>query len=202
MKTIKRNLWIGLVMVIVLTAVSCEGKEGPVGPAGPQGPQGIQGPAGTTGATGPMGNANVTLYKYGAMTFTISKNLYIPNVSRETMDNSILLSYYNPSVEVETNWYQMPGFGSSGAYNIRTFWYQSGNDYLFGIRTLTPAGANYTASVSFRAVRIFLIPASTTITGTAAPSIDGVGTKKVNLSLEAMMKLSYQEACEYFGFEE
>ena len=104
-----------IVACITLMMTGCKGEEGPPGPEGaavPQGPQGIQGPA---------GNANVTLYKYGTMTFTGSHQLIIPNVSRATMDNSILLAYYNPSNEAETTWYLMPGFGSQGIYNIRTY---------------------------------------------------------------------------------
>lgn len=167
---------------LALLMMGCKGEEGPAGPAGPQGPQGIQGiqgpagqtgpagPAGQTGQTGPagpMGNANVTLYTYGSMTFTTSKMLTIPNVSRATMDKSILLAYYNPISEAETAWYQMPGFGSSGGYNIRTYWYQSGTAYLFGIRAMTLTGASYTTSLTFRGVRIFLIPASLTISASA-----------------------------------
>lgn len=170
-----------IVACITLMMTGCKGEEGPPGPegaAGPQGPQGIQGPA---------GNANVTLYKYGTMTFTGSHQLIIPNVSRATMDNSILLAYYNPSNEAETTWYLMPGFGSQGIYNIRTYWYQNGTNYLYGIRSMTPTGASYTLSLTFKGVRIFLIPASTTINAVAIAEELPFDVK------------SYQEVVSYYG---
>jgi len=176
-----------IVACITLMMTGCKGEEGPPGPegaAGPQGPQGIQGPVGATGAAG---NANVTLYQYGAMTFTGSHQLIIPNVSKATMDNSILLAYYNPSNEAESTWYLMPGFGSQGIYNIRTYWYQNGTNYLFGIRSMTPTGASYTLSLTFRGVRIFLIPASTTINAIYVP-------KEMPFDVK-----SYQEVVSYYG---
>ncbi|MBW7890625.1 MAG: collagen-like protein [Chitinophagaceae bacterium] len=156
----KRNRFVFIALsVLMITAVSCS-KEGPQGAKGDQGERGEQGPIGPTGKEG---SANVTLYKYGSFTFTGEKSLAIPGVTRETMDSSILLAYYNPSGETESTWYSMPGFGSSGAYHIRTFWYASTNSYLFGIRALTPSGSPYSYALTFRAVRIFLIPAAKVI---------------------------------------
>ncbi|MDD4777186.1 MAG: hypothetical protein PHV53_02740 [Fermentimonas sp.] len=176
--------------------LGCEGKEGPQGPegpAGPQGPIGIEGatgPAGPAGPAGADGNANVTLYKYGPMTFTGAHTLTIPNVSRATMDNSILLAYYNPSNEAESTWYQMPGFGSQGVYSIRTYWYQNGANYLYGIRAMTPAGTSYLTSLTFTGVRIFLIPASNTI---------NASIKADELPFDVQ---SYDAAVSFFGFDD
>ncbi len=178
------------------------GPQGPVGPQGPQGiqgPIGIQGPAGTdgapgaTGATGPMGNANVTLYTYGSMVFSSSHLLVMPNISKETIDNSIILAYYSPDPEPIDTWYPMPGFGPVGTYFVRTYWFPLGTGYAYAIKLLNPDGTVYTATEMFRAVRIFVIPASNVI-----PASRQQPDLIKNLPFNAN---NYTEAAKYFGIK-
>lgn len=149
MRKFKLNHCLFILATFAMVLSGCDGKEGPQGAEGPQGPQGVEGPA---------GNANVKMYKFGQMTFTNEKTLLLPNVTKAEMDNSILLAYYNPSNEVESAWYQMPGMGAQGLYSIRTLWFQIANGYNFSMRVNSPSGGTYSNSVNFRAVRIFYYP--------------------------------------------
>ena len=158
MRKFKLNHCLFILATFAMVLSGCDGKEGPQGAEGPQGPQGVEGPA---------GNANVKMYKFGQMTFTNEKTLLLPNVTKAEMDNSILLAYYNPSNEVESAWYQMPGMGAQGLYSIRTLWFQIANGYNFSMRVNSPSGGTHSNSVSFRAVRIFIIPASQVINASA-----------------------------------
>src|SRR5690606_26213043 len=78
-------------------ARGAQGQLGERGPQGAQGPQGARGAQGPQGERGPMGNANVLLYEFGSHTFTNSLDLDL-SVSREIVDNSMILVYYNPAV--------------------------------------------------------------------------------------------------------
>ncbi len=160
-----------LVATVALLSAACSGKDGVTGPEGPQGPIGTQGNTGptgpqgakgNTGATGAQGNANVQVFEFGSRTFTSSLSLTL-NVSRATIDSSVVFVYYNPQLEAETAWYPIPGSGSGGAYEARFFLYQSGvspSIYTFGIRTLNANGTPYASSLTFRKTRIVLAKAS------------------------------------------
>lgn len=116
------------------------------------------------GDTGPAGNANVTVYNFGTQTTITGTFTYIVNVDQATVDNSLILVYYNPSNEAATAWYQVPGLGSVGAYQTRYFIFQtsaSPSQYTTTIRLLTPDGsATYTTSTTFTKAKIILAPAS------------------------------------------
>lgn len=99
---------------------------------------------------------DVIVFDYGEMTLLGLQELIIPDISKETIDGSILLAFYNPSDEEETAWYQMPGISSSGLYNIRTSLYQRDSNFLFVIKTMFPSGVPYKDSVTFRGVKIYI----------------------------------------------
>lgn len=182
------------------------GSQGLQGPIGPQGPIGIQGPAGTTGATGatgatglpgatgPAGNANVTLYTYGTVTFSSQTLLIIPNISKATIDNSIILGYYNPDPEPTDTWYPMPGFGPVGSYFVRNYWYPSGSDYLYAIKLLKPDGSVYASTEQFRAIRLFVVPASNIVAPAMRQQPDLINNLPFNAN-------SYKETAKYFGIK-
>lgn len=132
------------------------------------GQDGLDGAMGEQGPPGADGNANVIQFEFGEHTFTNSLNLEIP-ISRETVDSSLILMYYNPSNEAPTAWYQMPGLGPGGAYQTRYFIFQSSAEpslYTLGIRTLLPDGsAPYGNSVTFRKIRVIFVEASIIFTG-------------------------------------
>lgn len=165
-----------------------DGAQGSQGPQGPQGPAGVQGPPGAVGATGPAGsngstgatgsagpqgsqgpqgpqgiqgvpgNANVKLFTYGSNTFSFSTSYTIPGLTQADMDKSIVLAYYSIS---STLWYPMPGIGSGGFYELRYYWDKSvSGGTIFNIRLYNLNGTNYTNSITFTAVKIFIIQAS------------------------------------------
>lgn len=116
------------------------------------------------GPAGPPGNANVRVYNFPSMTFTGSINIPIPNLSRGLVDSSVILVYFNPQAEVESAWYPIPGLGSSASYETRFLVYQNAatpTDYIFAIRAMqTGSSSFYTAPLTFRKTRLFLIPAN------------------------------------------
>jgi hypothetical protein len=171
----------GLLLVAVLL-VGCTGDQGPTGPEGPQGPTGATGatgatgPQGPAGPQGPTGNANVTIYEFGSRTFLNNLNLAVP-ITREKMDSSFVLLYYNPEGEAVTAWYPIPGLGPGGQYDTRFFVFQSGTSpstYTFGVRLINPStGSAYGAQVTWRKLRIFVVPATTiNYLDSADPAID------------------------------
>jgi hypothetical protein len=125
---------------------------------------GCKGDTGPAGLDGLDGNANVTVYNFGSQTTTAGTFSYIVNVGQVTVDNSLILVYYNPSTEAATAWYQAPGLGSTGAYMTRYFIFQTNltpSQYTTTIRLLTPDGAaTFTTSTTFTKVKIILAPAS------------------------------------------
>ena len=140
------------------------GPAGPVGPAGPQGPEGPQGPAGPQGPQGPGGNANVTLYQFGERTFTGSTDYVVTGLTQAQLDSSFVLLYYNPTMEAETAWYPIPGLGSVGSYVTRFFVYQLDGNHHFGVRLTNPSdGTAYNTPVTWRKMRIFVVPASAVV---------------------------------------
>ncbi len=152
-----------------------QGARGAQGPQGERGPQGARGAQGPQGERGPMGNANVLLYEFGSHTFTNSLELDL-SVSREIVDNSMILVYYNPAVEAATAWFASPGLGSSGNYQTRYFIYQlsaSPSVYRLGIRTLKPDGsAPYGLPLTFRKIKVVFAEASSIFAAQANGSID------------------------------
>lgn len=147
---------------------ACEGPEGPTGPQGLQGEQGTSGPEGPQGPQGEDGNANVVLYEFGEQTFTNLLSLEL-SVSRETVDNSLVLVYYNPSNENSSAWYPVPGLGSNNSYQTRFYIYQTSIDpsvYTLAIRTLQPDGSgSYGAEVTFTKIRVIFAEATSVIPG-------------------------------------
>ena len=171
-----------LAILFLMSMVACTGDEGPMGPQGlqgekgiqgeqglqgPQGSQGPQGPAGADGQDGKDGNANVQLYEFGVQTFTNSLNLQL-SVSRETVDKSLLLIYYNPAAEAESAWYQMPGMGPGGSYHTRYFIFQSSvspSIYTLGIRTVKADGTAHGIAVTYNKIKVIFAEASSIIPG-------------------------------------
>lgn len=167
MRQSRKVVWSALTTVLLFMG-SCSGDRGPVGPEGPQGPAGPggpTGPGGPAGPQGPTGNANVALYEFGSRSFTGSTNYVVPGITPEQMDASFVLIYFNPSTEVETAWYQVPGIGPGASYETRYFTFQtstSPSEYTFGVRTLNVgASTSYGTQVTWRKLRIFVVPATT-----------------------------------------
>ena len=171
-RNISRLMYL-MVLVTISGLISCEGPEGPQGPEGPTGPAG---PTGATGPQGPMGNANVLLYEYGEETFTGTVTYLITDIASETMEESILLAYYNPSDHAETMWYQAPGPGPEGSYVTRSFWWQTSSsptsNYTLEVRTHNWDGSSNTISKTWTKFRIFIVEASTIYPGTKGSAVD------------------------------
>lgn len=120
---------------------------------------------GERGPAGPAGNANVMMYDFPQQTSSGGTMTFVVDIDRETVDNSMVEIYYNPVPEAETTWYHAPGLGSTGAYMTRTYWFEtSPGTYTFYLRFLTPDGSGtYGTDITSRRTRIFLVPASETI---------------------------------------
>ena len=114
------------------------------------------------GEQGPAGNANVEIHNFGSQTITTGViNYTLKNISRGKIDSSLILVYYNPSIESETSWYPIPSIGSGNLYQTRYFLTQSGNDYSLGIRILKMDGVTaYTTSITFTKLKVVIAPAS------------------------------------------
>jgi hypothetical protein len=110
MRTYKRSLMSGALLLIVcsmlLTACS-KGSAGPAGAAGPAGPTGPQGPQGIEG------NANAMQYTYGPQALsTLGFATLLVTTTEDTVDNSAWYVYlYNSS---NSRWYFIPGYGLGG----------------------------------------------------------------------------------------
>ncbi len=144
-----RTRLLGAVLALPALLASCSGKDGPTGPAG---------------ANGTNGNANVITFQYGTRTTTTGNIDYAFSASQQLVDSSLVLAYYNPSIEAPTAWYPVPGLGSTGAYMTRGMWYQSSlspSTYSYRLFLLTPSGSGaYTTSTTFTKFKIVLVPAS------------------------------------------
>lgn len=116
---------------------------------------------GAQGEPGPTGNANVALFTFENKTFTSSLNLIIP-ITTAKVDSSLVLAYYNPTLEDVTAWYPIPGIGSSGSYQTRYFLFRNAgqNTYTFGIRVLDLAGNPYVGALTFRKIKVIFAPAA------------------------------------------
>jgi len=137
---------LAVILVLAAALYSCSGEDGATGPRGED------------------GNANVIILEYGTQTTTTGMFTYTFQASQGFVDSCLVLGYYNPSTEVPTAWYAVPGLGSMGAYMTRSYWYQISLDpsaYGYYVRLLTPSGsAAYTTSTTFTRFRIVLAPAS------------------------------------------
>lgn len=98
------------------------------------------------------------VFNYGEMILVGIQELVMPDISKETIDNSILLAYYTPTDEEETAWQQMPGISSSGLFKIITYFYQRGSDYSFIIKTISASGVSSQAGIAVRGVKILVTP--------------------------------------------
>jgi|SRR5579859_264015 len=135
--------------------------------------KGDQGPAGTNGTNG---NANVAIYTFGSQTFTGSYNYILTGISQGRIDSSLVLAYYNPAGEAATSWYPVPGPGSGGLYEVRSFFYQSNTSpstYTFGVRLMNAGAATiYGNPVTFTKFKIVIAPASSITAGSrVAPDL-------------------------------
>lgn len=158
-----------LIGIVLALLTACQ-STGPAGPPGADGADGANGANGADGADGADGNANVLQFEFGEVTFTNSLNLTL-EVDRATIDNSLLLVYYNPTGESESAWYAAPGIGSVGAYQTRTFWFQTSTSpsrYTLAIRALKLDGSAYGSPLTFRAIRVIIAEASVVIPASIA----------------------------------
>lgn len=162
MKTFKSLAILVTLTIIVFT--SCKKAE-----------PGKPGEKGEKGEKGDIGNANVQLFEFGSKTFTSTLDLDL-SVSRQTVDNSMILVYYNPAPEAATAWFQAPGLGSSGNYQVRYFIYQltsSPSVYRLGIRTLRADGtASYNTPLTFQKIKVIFAEASSVLTAQARGQLD------------------------------
>lgn len=163
----RRPKLLGVALVLSVLLVSCTGKEGPTGPAGADG---------TNGTNGTNGNANVITFQFGTRTTTTGNIDYPFSASQQLVDSSLILAYYNPSVEAPTAWYPIPGLGSTGAYMTRGMWYQSAlspSTYTYRAFLLTASGSGaYTSSTTFTKFKIIIAPASVITVLTSMGSLD------------------------------
>lgn len=147
------------------------------------------------GDTGPAGNANVTVYNFGSKTFSSTTD-YKLSISQGKIDSSLVLAYYNPSSESESAWYNIPGNGSSNLYVTRSLLYQeTPTTYNYRVFLHNPAGATYTNSVTFRKFRIFVIPASTLITGRVANAEARADINNQTYTESELKAMPYQQLC-------
>jgi hypothetical protein len=168
-----------IMLALFLSASFCNcSKEGPQGPAGAQGAQGAQGTPGDKGDTGPQGvpgNANVVLYNFASRTFTTLTSYQIA-IGAGKVDSSIVLAYYNPSSEVATAWYPIPGLGNSGFFQSRSFIYQTATSpsmYSLTVRLVNANGTgDYATQVTWTKTRVFFIQATQLMNGRKTPPPD------------------------------
>lgn len=189
MKKIKKATYLLFTCAVLFAGCS---KTGPQGPAGAQGEQGTKGDKGDKGPQGIPGNANVTLYQYGTRTFTGLTSYDLSNISSGMIDSSLILAYYNPSSEVATAWYPIPGLGNSGLFEARCFLYQTGtapSTYSFQVRLSLPGGsAAYGTAVTWTKTRLFLIKASEELAGGRTKPLPDYN--------------NYHQVCRYYGIQE
>lgn len=171
----KRHFSLFALLILSSSLIFSSCKKEVVGPQGPK---------------GDTGNANIRVINFGTRTFFGSQNYTIPNVSKEEMDKSILLVYYNPSNESETSWYPAPGLGSTGSYDVRYAVYKvesNSPDYSLLVRLHDPnTGGNYNNEVTFSKLKVVLAPAT---------SINNVDMPTVDLN-------DYQSVKEFYNIEE
>jgi hypothetical protein len=122
---------------------------------GDTGPAGATGAAGTNGTNGTNGNANVQLFMFPAHTFTSAATTHTVNlpspVTANMIDSSLILVYH----ERNGNWYQSPGLGYSGQYDLRS--------YIIGLNVAfqmyNPDGTAYSGlDQNFTQIKVIVVP--------------------------------------------
>ena len=151
------------------------------------------------GDTGPAGNANVTLYNFGSKTFTATTE-YPLSISQGKIDSSVVLAYYNPSGEVESAWYNVPGNGPVNLYVTRGLFYQANpTTYSYKVFLHNPSGSSYAGSVTFRKFRLFVIPATTLITGRVANPEARAEINHQTYTESELKAMPYRQVCSLLG---
>ncbi|WP_373495682.1 hypothetical protein [Aquiflexum sp.] len=196
------------VVCIITVTLSCEGPEGPkgqdgipgeVGATGPQGPQGVEGPRGVpgergvTGERGPIGpagpkgdkgdtgNANVTLYTFGQVNFSVVQTISvsIPLLSGEVLERVMLLPFL---VSISGNIFPVPGPGQLNFTQYSSIQIPATNSSVLRIDRVNGPGEFYSS------IRVFKIVANSTVNGRIQlPDIDWQ---------------DYNAVSDYFGFED
>ena len=147
----KKILLFAMALSVSLITFSCSGDDGPAGPAGPTGP------AGPAGVQGVVGNAGEKMYNYPSKTFSSNTSYSIP-MSTADVEKCLVYAYYRPS-DNNNFWYPVPGIGSAGTYEVRSYLNASAaTSTRFQLSLYTLAGADYTTSVTFTAFRIIVVP--------------------------------------------
>ncbi len=133
-----------------------------------------EGDPGPKGDNGKDGNADVTVFNYGAQTITGGALNLTLNITQGRVDSSMILIYYNPEVELATAWYPMPGLGSGGLYDTRYLVYPAATagQYVVAIRLNGHNGAAYIQQVKFRKLRIFVVPAGKIVNARQTAPVD------------------------------
>lgn len=138
------------------------GQPGPQGEPGPQGAKGDKGDKGDKGEPADTA-ALFRTFRFDSRTFT-GETEFVLDVDRATVDRAAVSIAYNPSNEVDTAWYPVPGMGSSAAYGTRYALYQtqtSPSQYRLRVWLTVPNGPGaYTNAVSWRRTKIILAPAA------------------------------------------
>lgn len=124
---------------------------------------------GDAGPKGVDGNANVIQLNYGPQTFTGIYNFPLPDsITQGRIDSSLVLMYYVLDREAPTTWYPVPGLGSGGNFETRSFVYQSGSNPVklsVSVRIMMPnSPVSYPTPLTFSKTRILIIPASKVMT--------------------------------------
>lgn len=151
-----KNLTKILMIAVIAIMASCS-KEGP------------QGPAGTNGTNGTDGNANVTVFTFGSQTTTSGSLSYVLPIEKSKVDSSVIVVYYNHSLEGDNYWYTVPGIGSAESFETRYYFYRSGvspSKYTLQVNLYNVGTTTFhTTSRTFSRLRVFVISANNFING-------------------------------------
>lgn len=143
------------------------------------------------GDKGADGNANIICYNFGPQTTTTGNLTYtITDIDQETIDSSLILVYYTPSIETASSWYPCPGISTTAAYETRYFLTEVDENYIamVGVKLHNVGStALYTSSVTFSRLKVIIAPASSIIN----PSVK----KQPDFS-------DYNQVREYFGLQD
>jgi hypothetical protein len=143
-----------LVAILLLSAFlfSCSGEDGATGPAGKNGAD---------------GNANVLSYTYGSRTTTSGTITYAFPASQGLVDSCLVLAYFQMT-GYSNLWYPIPGVGPDALFQTRSYCQPANatTQNLY-VKLVTMAGATYTTSTTFSAMKIFLVPPSLIVPATS-----------------------------------
>lgn len=143
------------ILILLNTVLSVGCKKGDTGPAGPQGPQGV------------AGNANVTLYTFGAHNFATNSTASLQvTTTQDTMTNSAWFVYL---VRASGNVYPIPGFGLGGSSDYRVYWNYSGGKVNFTISRVSGTGEEY---LNIKIIRAYANTLSAAARVAPLPAID------------------------------